>query len=145
MKISLKYINKHKNDRLNVVGVYDFSKQHQMSPLHKQPTEWLMLVYLAPIQTHIEVFEKVYVITKYIQYLEGGDRALLILQPFCHFTYVTTHSPTLLLLHLRHCSFSNPSFASPTSHALHLIHLVSRPCSYPESGFFGVNFFTFSP
>ena len=33
------------------------------------------------------------------------------LQAFRRFTYVTTHSPTLL--HLRHSSFSNP--ASPTS------------------------------
>ena len=41
-------------------------------------------------------------------------------------TYVTAHSPTLALLHIRHTSFSNPSFASPTSQALHLIHLVSR-------------------
>ena len=39
----------------------------------------------------------------------------LILQPFRQFTYVTAHSPTLLLLHLHHSSFSNPSFASPTS------------------------------
>ena len=39
----------------------------------------------------------------------------IILQPFCHFTYITVHSPTLLLLHLRHSSFSNPSVASPTS------------------------------
>ena len=39
----------------------------------------------------------------------------LILQPFPRFTYVTSHSPTLLLLHLRHSSFSNPSVASPTS------------------------------
>ena len=39
------------------------------------------------------------------------------------------HSPTLLLLHLHHSSFSNPSFASPTSQALHLIHLASSPCS----------------
>ena len=54
--------------------------------------------------------------------------AELILQPFRHFTYLTTHSPTLPLLHLRHSSFSNPSFASPTSQALHLIHLASRPC-----------------
>ena len=44
-----------------------------------------------------------------------------------HFTYVTTRSPTLPLLHLRHCSFSNPSFVSPISQALHLIHLASRP------------------
>ena len=50
----------------------------------------------------------------------------LILQPFHSFTYVTAHYPTLPLLHLRHSSFSNPSFASPTSQALHLIHLASR-------------------
>ena len=41
--------------------------------------------------------------------------AELILQPFCHFTYVTTHSPTLPSLYLHHSSFSNPSVASPTS------------------------------
>ena len=52
----------------------------------------------------------------------------LILQPFRLFTYVTDHSPTLLLLHLRHSSFSDPSFACPMSQALHLIHLASRPC-----------------
>ena len=39
----------------------------------------------------------------------------LILQPFHCFTYVTTHSPILPLLHLRHSSFSNPSVVSPTS------------------------------
>ena len=78
----------------------------------------------------------------------------LILQPFRRFTYVTTHSPTLPLLHprlhynflysythfnwwiwkltgtsyIRHSSFSNPSFTSPTSQALHLRHLANRPC-----------------
>ena len=41
--------------------------------------------------------------------------AELILQPFHHFTYVTTHSPTLLSLYLHHSSFSNPSTASPIS------------------------------
>ena len=41
--------------------------------------------------------------------------ALLILQPFRHFTYVTAHSPTLPSLYLRHRSFSNPSVASLTS------------------------------
>ena len=51
----------------------------------------------------------------------------LILQPFRRFTYVTAHSITLPLLHLRHSSLSNPSFASPTSQDLHLIHLASRP------------------
>ena len=54
----------------------------------------------------------------------------LILQPFRRFTYVTAYSPTLPLLHLRHSSFSNPSFSSPISQALHLIHLASRPCSF---------------
>ena len=36
-------------------------------------------------------------------------------QLFRHFTYITAHYPTFPLLHLRHSSFSNPSFASPTS------------------------------
>ena len=52
----------------------------------------------------------------------------LILQPFRRFTYVTAHSPALPLLYLRHSSFSNPSFASPTSQALHLRHLANCPC-----------------
>ena len=50
-----------------------------------------------------------------------------ILQPLRRFTYVTAHSPTLPLLHLRHSSLCKPSFASPTSQALHLRHLASRP------------------
>ena len=41
--------------------------------------------------------------------------ALLILQTFRHFIHVTTHSPTLPSLYLRHSSFSNPSVASSTS------------------------------
>ena len=41
--------------------------------------------------------------------------AELILQPFRHFTYITTHSPTFPSFYLRHSSFSNPSVASPTS------------------------------
>ena len=55
----------------------------------------------------------------------------LILQPFRRFTYVTAHSPTLPLLHLRHSSFSNPSFAYPTSQALHLRH-QEVPGSIPD-------------
>ena len=39
----------------------------------------------------------------------------LILQTFRHFTYVTTHYPTLPSLYLRHNSFSNPSVVSPMS------------------------------
>ena len=39
-----------------------------------------------------------------------------------------TRAPTLPSLHIRHNSFSNPSFAFPTSQALHLHHLASRPC-----------------
>ena len=41
--------------------------------------------------------------------------AELILQPFRHFIYVTTHSPNLPSLYLRRSSFPNPSVASPTS------------------------------
>ena len=51
----------------------------------------------------------------------------LILQPIRRFTYATAHSPTFPLHHLRHSSFSNPSFASPTSQGFHLRHLTSRP------------------
>ena len=51
----------------------------------------------------------------------------LILQPFRRFTYVTAHSPTLPLLHLRHTSFSNTSFASPTSQALYSAHSPTIP------------------
>ena len=39
----------------------------------------------------------------------------LILQHFRLFTYVTAHSGTLPLLHLRHSLFSNPYVSSPTS------------------------------
>ena len=55
----------------------------------------------------------------------------LILQPFRPITYVRARSPTLPLLHLRHSSFSNPSFAFPTSQALHLRHLASRSAHSP--------------
>ena len=41
--------------------------------------------------------------------------AELILQPFRQLTRVTTHSPTLPSLYLRHSSFSNLSVTSPTS------------------------------
>ena len=44
-----------------------------------------------------------------------GESTELILQAFCHFTYITAHSPTLPSLYLHHSSFSNPSIASPTS------------------------------
>ena len=63
-----------------------------------------------------------------MSFAKEGLKNELILQPFRPFTYVTTHSPTfrrftyvtahspiLPLLHLRHSSFSNPSFASPMS------------------------------
>ena len=62
-----------------------------------------------------------------LQPFRTSPTSQLVLQPFRRFTYVTAHSPTIPLLHLRHSSFSNPSFASPTSQALHLSHLASRP------------------
>ena len=39
------------------------------------------------------------------------------------------HAPIFPLLHLRHSSFSNPSFASPTSQALHLTSPGEPPMS----------------
>ena len=57
----------------------------------------------------------------------GVSLGELILQPFRHLAYVTTHCPTLPLLHLHHSSFSNPSFASPTSQALHGAHSPTFP------------------
>ena len=56
----------------------------------------------------------------------------LILQPFRRFTYVTTHSKTLPLLHLRHSSFSNPSLASQSSFSnlfvtSHTSQLILKP------------------
>ena len=50
----------------------------------------------------------------------------LILQPFCRFTYITAHYPTLPLLHLRHSSF--PTLLSLLiRHRLFTFHLVSHP------------------
>ena len=48
---------------------------------------------------------------------KAREWALLILQAFSHFAYVTAHSdsPSFPSLHLRHSSFSNPSVALPTS------------------------------
>ena len=64
---------------------------------------------------------------------------------FC-FTYVTAHSPTLpllptlLLLHLRHSSFSNPSVASPTSQLI----LQPFPCfTYVTAYFPTLHCFTY--
>ena len=54
--------------------------------------------------------------------------AELILQHFRHFTYVTTHSPTLPSFYPRHSSFSNPSVASPTSQ--YILELILQP--YPH-------------
>ena len=71
-----------------------------------------------------------------------------IIQPFSHFTYATTHSPTLpslylchslsptfLSLHLRHNSFSNPSVILPTSQLilqLPFLHLRHSSFSNPS-------------
>ena len=46
----------------------------------------------------------------------------LILQPFCHFTYVTAHSTALPLLHLHHRHFTYITAHSPTLPLLHLCH-----------------------
>ena len=47
-----------------------------------------------------------------------GKWALLILQAFHRFTYVTAHSQILPSLYLHHSSFSNPSVGSPTSQTI---------------------------
>ena len=52
-----------------------------------------------------------------------------VIQPFRRFTYDKDHSPTLPLLHLRHSSFSNPSFASPTSQLF----------TYEQSSFYNIS------
>ena len=56
----------------------------------------------------------------------------LILQPFRRFTYVITHSPTLQLLHLRHCSFSSPSFASLTSQVFTYVTWRAAHAAYED-------------
>ena len=54
----------------------------------------------------------------------------LIIQPFRHFTDVTTHSPTLPSLYLRHSSFSKPSVDSSTSQQSSFSNLyVTSPTS----------------
>ena len=68
----------------------------------------------------------------------ASSTSQLILQPFPRCIYVTSHSPTLPLLHLCHSSFSNPSFASPTSQDFHLRHLASRPWCRPHVIYFAL-------
>ena len=78
-------------------------------------------------RTSTTITMKLYELCSFSNLSITSSTSQLILQPFRRFTYITAHSPTLPLLHLRHSSFSNPSLASPTSQALHLIHLASRP------------------
>ena len=82
-------------------------------------------------------------LSRNLVYMGGspGDvgEALLILQPFRHFTHVTAHSPirhftyvtahslTLPLLHLCHSSFSNP--------LLHLCHSSFSNPSFSSASF----------
>ena len=61
----------------------------------------------------------------------------LILQPFPHFTYVTTQSLTLPSLYLRHSLFSNYSVASPTSQLIlqpfrHFTYIITHPPTLPS-------------
>ena len=60
----------------------------------------------------------------------------LILQPFCHFTYITAHSPTFPSLHLHHSSFSNPSVTLPMSQLIlqpfhHFTYITAHPPTLP--------------
>ena len=63
----------------------------------------------------------------------------IILQTFRRFTYVTAHSPILPLLQLRHSSFSNLSFDSPTSQALHLTSPGEPPMDYIRAEIKSIN------
>ena len=65
--------------------------------------------------------------------VDEATKRLLILPHFCRFTYITAHSLTLLLLHLHHSSFSNPSVASLTSQLI-LPHFCSFTYITAHSG-----------
>ena len=54
-----------------------------------------------------------------------GKEAELILQPFRHFTYITTHSPTLP-------SFTYVTAHSPTLSLLHLPHSSNHSPTFPS-------------
>ena len=62
---------------------------------------------------------------------------LLILQPFRHFTYVKTHSPTLPSLYLRHSSFSSHLILQTFRHFTYVTtHSPTLPSLYlPHSSF----------
>ena len=53
-----------------------------------------------------------------------------ILQPFRRFTYVTAHSPTPFLLHLRHSRAHSPSFVTSSTSQLILILQAFRHFTY---------------
>ena len=59
-----------------------------------------------------------------------GEPPMSQMPPTPNSRYAIAHSPTLPLLHLRHSSFSIPSFASPTAQALHLRHPANLPWRY---------------
>ena len=56
--------------------------------------------------------------------------AMLILQSFCHFTYITAHSTALPLLHQYHRHFTYITAHSPTLPSLYLCH---SSFSYPSA------------
>ena len=66
----------------------------------------------------------------------------------CHFTYVTTHFPTLPSLYLRHSAFSNPSVASPTSqqfnaYSTDFLGVKMHPTAAAHESYFFFPFFLF--
>ena len=73
-----------------------------------------------------------------------GELALLILQPFRHFTYVTTHSTTLPSLYLRHSSFSNPSVALPIHSSFSNPSVASPTSQFILQPFFRFSYVTIS-
>ena len=81
---------------------------------------------------------------------ERLENELSSFSKLCHFTYVTTHSPTLPTLYLRLSSFSNPSVASPTSPFIlqpffHFSYVISSSLNSPgEPPMFGLPAFAIS-
>ena len=130
------YVKRRKAWKLSRAHSYSHSRAHSPTFLSHQPRHSTFSnpsVALSMSQFILQPFRCFTNVTAHSQSSFSNlsvtsSTSQLILQPFRRFTYVTAHSPTLPFLHLRHSSFSNPSFDSPTSKALRLIHLASLPC-----------------
>ena len=81
----------------------------------KQRKGWRMSCNVGEVTERLEnelCYDYNYELYSFSNFSVTSPTLQLILQPFRRVTYITAHSPTLLLLHLRHSSYSNPSLAS---------------------------------